>query len=237
MSDRWRSAQGKMTYGDKIKPGDVIALDTVGMRHRPWVVHDVRPRDEGRTSIIVRPIGDEFDFAQHNISLGMSRHAYVHVLPEHYAVCHRCGELPPCSEVWTETLSDAAAEKASRYEVEGVCPSCQEPITRRQHSYRFDENLYVPLGPPVTFHARRGCGMSATAYDEAVAKATGRDPRMSCDGLHTHHLDGYHECTNITCPGIQWRHRTYARCYVLSSRCNRPECWQIEAEQKEVDHG
>lgn len=228
MIESWRSTQGQMTYGDKLHPGSLIAIDAQGFRHKPWVLYDVLPRDDGRTAIIVRPVGAETDFAEHNQTLTMAKHAFVRVLPDHYALCAACGELPPCAEVWTETISDAAAERAARFEVEGVCPSCQKPITRRQHSHRFEENLYVPLGPPVVFHTRRGCVMGAIDYDRNVAKATGREPRMSCEGLHVHHLDNAHECTNITCPGTQWRHRSYARCYALNERCNRPECWAIE---------
>lgn len=231
MRERWTPRDGTLTYGDKLVPGQVIALDVAGMRHKPWVIHDVRPRDEGRTSLILRSVGDQFDFAQHNQPISMGRHAYVWVLADHYSICNRCGDIQPCAEVWTERISDAVAERAARYEVAGVCPACETPVTRRQRAYHFEDNLFVPLGPPVTFHARHRCAVSAADYDRAVAAATGRDPRMSCEGLHTHHLDDFHECTNVTCPGTQWRHRTYARCYALSVKCNRPECWALSAAE------
>lgn len=228
MRERWLPVEGRGIYDlAGLEPGTVVAIDHPGFRHKPWRVYEIRRRDDDWFDAILRPDGVKFDFAQHNQTIGIKRYAPIFRLPEHYGLCHTCGELTPCSEVWTEKMSDAAAEQSARFEVEGICPSCQEPVTARQKSHRFEENLRVPLGPPVTFHARARCMGGAVDYDLAVAKATDREPRLSCDGMLTRHLDHYEECTNITCPGLNVRHRSFALCYVLSAKCNRPECWAL----------
>ncbi|WP_114589394.1 hypothetical protein [Microbacterium arborescens] len=223
--DSWRASEGESAYGRHLRAGHIIAIDHPGMRHQPWVIHEVTPHEED-WRLILRPYGAEFDFAQHNRPMRLRKHGRVFVLPEHFSRCSRCNELPPCSEVWTATVSSAHAEKAARYEVEGVCPACQKPVTHRQRSHRFEENLFVPLGPPVVFHARASCFASAVDYDAQLARAHDREPTLSCPGMHVQHNDGHHECTNITCPGFHARHRTFACCYVLRERCNRPECWE-----------
>lgn len=228
MRARWFPTEGESIYDiAKIAAGDVIAVDYHGFRHKPWRVYEIRRRDEDWFDVILRPVGVEFDFAQYNQTIGIRRHAPVYWLPEHYGLCHQCRELNPCSESWAAKISGAVAEQSARFEVEGVCPSCQEPVTRRQSVHRFEENMRVPLGPPVTFHARQRCVGGAIQYDEAVAKATGRDPRLSCAGVLTRHRDHFEVCTNITCPGLSVRHRGFAMCYVLSAKCNRPECWEV----------
>lgn len=230
MDASWRPIEGRYWYGgDGLTEGMLIAIDHHGYRHKPWRVHEVHTREgDERLHVILRPDGDLFDLAQHNKSVAIGKHARIYKLPEHYALCHSCSELPPCSEVWTEKVSAADAERSSRFEVEGICPSCQKPVTYRQRSHRFSENLYVPLGPPVTFHARRACEGGAVQYDEALAKRNDTQPRLSCEGHVTQHRDGERACTNITCPGDRLRHRSFAMCYVLAEKCNRPECWAID---------
>lgn len=208
MRERWHPTGGSFLWPPQIKAGMVVAIDHPGYRHKPWRVHEVRCREgDDRLYVTFRPDGEAFDFAQHNTSLSIAKHASLTELPEHYAVCHKCGELPPCSEVWTERISEAATEYYARFEVEGICPSCQEPVTARQKSHRFDVNLHVPIGPPVTFHARRACLGAAIEYDKTLAKRTKREPTLSCTGLLTRHLDRAEECTNVTCPAhrpISW---------------------------------
>lgn len=208
--EMWFPVEGKRDWQSPIVDGTVIAIDYPGFRHKPWRIHEIKLRDD-------------------NTRWDVSRYAPVYALPEHYVVCHKCGEIPPCSEVWAEQISKAEIEQSARFEVAGIFPACQEPVTHRQKAHRFPENTRVPLGPPVTFHARRKCRSSAIAYDMEVAKSTGRGPLLSCTGLLVHHLDDHMECTNITCPGVNVQHREYARCYLLNERCNRPECWAVEA--------
>lgn len=227
----WRATEGRYVSIHDIAEGMLLAIDYHGYRHKPWRVHEIRTRDEddGRLHVVLRPDGALYDFAEHNRSVAIRRHANVQQLPEHYAICHHCGDLPPCSERWTESVSDAEAERTARYEVEGICPSCQKPVTRRQDVHRFDENLYVPLGPPVTFHGRQQCFGGAVNYDRALAAKNGTEPRLWCEGLIVHHHDGERVCTNITCPSPTVCRIAPWRCVTSSTpNANRPECWAIE---------
>lgn len=231
MSATWRPTEGKPVPPWKLEAGMVIAVNAHTFRFKPWRVHEVLERDDegdDRIHVVLRPVGELFDFAEHNHPVTIRRYAVLYRLPDHYSLCHLCGEIAPCSHVWIDELSAAEAERTARYEVAGVCPSCGEPITRRQDVHSFDENLYVPLGPPVTFHARQKCAGGAVAYDELLAKKNDTQARLSCEGLITHHLDGERVCTNITCPSSHVRHRSMAMCYVLDAKCNRPECWSLE---------
>lgn len=232
MNARWRPREGRTTYGQDLEPGMIIAVDHAGYRHKPWRLIEVQKRDDGRHGLIIRPLGEMNDFAQFNQAIALRKYASLPVLDEHYSVCVKCGELPPCSDTWSERIATASAENAARYEVEGVCPSCQEPVTRRQQSFRFTENLHVPLGPPVVFHARGKCFGGAVVYDEKLAKQAGTDPTLSCSGHHVHHMDDFYQCSNVTCPGRDKRHRSYSRCYVLREKCNRPECWVINERER-----
>lgn len=211
-ADRWYSHQGKLTRGGQLQPGDVVAVDCQGFRHKPWSVHEVKALESGSFRVLLRPVGAQYDFAQYNRGVTMASHAMADVLPEHYSVCARCGELPPCSEVWVSSIADAQSERAARYEVEGVCPACQTPVTRRQNAIRFPENLHVPLGPPVVFHRRQQCEASAVDYDRAVAKSTGRRPWLSCEGSITAHRDEQ-VCTDPLCPDPKVQHRMWSRCF------------------------
>lgn len=228
MRETWRPIEGRYWYGTALTPGMLIAIDFHGFRHQAWRVHDVRPREgDDRIHVILRPDGELYDLAEHNRAVSFTKRARIYGLPEHYALCHRCGQLPPCADVWTETVSAAESERTARFEVEGICPSCQKPVTGRQAVHRFEENLYVPLGPAVTFHGRQQCFGGAIAYDEVLAKKNDTQARLSCEGHVVHHRDGERICTNITCPG-RVRHRGMSMCYVLAEPCNRPECWAIQ---------
>lgn len=229
---RWRPKEGRGIYNiDALKVGDIIAIDSPGYRNKPWRVHEIRGWRDDWLRVILRPDGALYDFAQHNVSVGIRKNAIgISILPEHYGTCHKCGEIMPCAEVWTTDVSTALAEDAARFEVEGVCPTCQEPVTRKQGAYRFEENLHVPLGPPVVYHARQRCRGGAISYDKAIAVAHGTEPRLSCTGLLTRHMFGHEECTNITCPGVHVAHGNFAMCYVL--KCNRPECGEFMNERR-----
>lgn len=133
---------------------------------------------------------------------------------EHYPVCVKCGDPTPCREYVAERDSARAAKDMERYEIEGVCPACRKPITARQKVRRFEENLYVPLGPPVTFHASQGdCHVAAMAYEDRWIEA---DPERvawyRCTGMMTTHGPDFYECSNETCPGPQARHRALSSC-------------------------
>jgi hypothetical protein len=89
----------------------------------------------------------------------------------HYPICATCGEPTPCREVVARRLAEQAGEVMDRYDQEGICPACQEPVTARQGRETFGWNLEVPGGPPVTFHTRRSCGDQLYGYRERLSKA------------------------------------------------------------------
>lgn len=155
--------------------------------------------------VVVRPDDDQATKPQHLI--GPANHMWQ-TLPEHYAICRLCGELPPCRHVHNEKIATRAAE---RFEKEmailpGCCHACREPITRRQKSVRFTgPNLIRPdLGDDsAIFHLRSKCHGAVRQYDERWAKATGKPRRFFCEGTLTVHLGGSTDCTELAaCPGL-----------------------------------
>lgn len=133
---------------------------------------------------------------------------------EHYPVCVRCAEPLPCREQAATRQSAQELERMARYEVAGVCPACKEPVTARQKSHTFGDNLVVPLGPPVTFHLRNQCIGAAAGYDRkyVAADPDRRAPTLYCDGTLTLHGAGSRECSNPTCPGGAAEHRSMGWC-------------------------
>ncbi len=127
------------------------------------------------------------------------------VLPEHYAVCRHCGELPPCSHVHNERIMDRATERMAEDMaiLPGVCHGCREPISSRQKSFTFPgENLIRPdLGDHTAiFHTRNRCLWELRKYDKRWATAeTDRMPLFFCEGTLVHHFDGTPECDNEAC--------------------------------------
>jgi hypothetical protein len=110
------------------------------------------------------------------------------VLPEHYSVCRRCGELPPCPEVFTDRVM---AVESARIDFEmrlvhGMCHGCGRPVTGREHTTLFSgDNLIRPdLGSnTAVFHTRRSCLPVLLAYqDRWLAAEPGRTPRVETDG-------------------------------------------------------
>lgn len=102
----------------------------------------------------------------------------LYVYPsEHYPVCVVCGEPMPCQEesqrVATEHAVGRAVERVRRFETPGVCPHCEKPVTERQTKVTFQENVYVPLGPPVTFHwhLKDNCRTGACLYEREWIQA------------------------------------------------------------------
>ena len=128
-------------------------------------------------------------------------------LPEHYAVCRLCGELPPCRDVHNETVITAETERMAldMAILPGCCHACRQPITRRQKSIRFEgANLIRPdLGDDsAIFHLREACRGAAERYDKRWAHAEpGRARRLYCEGRARHHYDGSFDCTDPECPG------------------------------------
>ncbi|WP_026058420.1 hypothetical protein [Streptomyces sp. SS] len=86
------------------------------------------------------------------------------VLPEHYAVCRACGELPPChhGEYFPEG-GPRRPEQSGGIQLivpEGCCMGCAEQIKPRMRTVRFPgPNLWYPdLGDDTAvFHSRSSC--------------------------------------------------------------------------------
>lgn len=100
------------------------------------------------------------------------------VLPEHYAVCRSCGELPPCREEQIDkATAREMAETLRRMAIPaGACMGCGETIGGRQKVSAFPgPNLWRPDLPngSVRFHARSECSSWAYMYGEQW-KAAGK---------------------------------------------------------------
>ncbi|MCX5391973.1 hypothetical protein [Streptomyces sp. NBC_00094] len=86
------------------------------------------------------------------------------VLPEHYAVCRACGELPPCHHgEYCPEGGPRRPEQSGGIPLivpEGCCMGCAEQIKPRMRTVRFPgPNLWYPdLGDDTAvFHARSSC--------------------------------------------------------------------------------
>lgn len=140
--------------------------------------------------------------------------------PEHYPVCACCGEPMPCRSEEGRKVAEMAVAQMGRFEMAGVCPACEEPVTGRQKSLTYPDNIEVLGGPPVTFHRRGRCIGGAIDYERRwVAADPGRRrPSLFCEGHLTNHNDGTYDCTSLgLCPGPGTAHRGYTMC-----RC--PDC-------------
>lgn len=143
------------------------------------------------------------DTRLHN-TIAPAKHTWD-VLPEHYSVCHKCLELPPCRHVHTETVMRSATAKMARDMaiLPGACHACKEPISTRQKTFAFPgANLIRPdLGDgSVIFHTRRKCFNAMHAYDKRWAAAEeGRRRFFYCEGTQTIHFDQSTECTEAQC--------------------------------------
>jgi hypothetical protein len=174
-------------------------------------------------AIVLRPVdaGDDPKDRGRDVHLE-SRGHYWDVYPdEHYPVCASCLEPLPCRERMAEQVSRKAGEWMARFETPGICPACEKPVSFRQRSMTFAENVEIPGGPPVTFHVGRyGCRQGAAEYERSwvAADPDGRRATLSCPGHVTNHNDGTYECTELAaCPGPEARHPSYGVC-----RC--PDC-------------
>jgi hypothetical protein len=113
-------------------------------RHRPFNVVVV-PDGGGAEEHRIGPASYEWD-----------------VLPEHYAVCRSCGELPPCREEELDEATNRTMTETLRLMAipAGACMGCGETISGRQKSLAFPgPNLWRPDLPDgtVRFHARGEC--------------------------------------------------------------------------------
>lgn len=140
---------------------------------------------------------------------------------EHYPVCATCGGAMPCLELYAAAVAEREVGALAPFEVAGVCPACRKPVSSRQRSVTFPDNLVIPGGPALTFHRKQGCLGSAMSYEErwVAADENRRRTTLSCPGTVTNHNDGTYDCTELVeCRGPGVYHKGgYTTC-----RC--PDC-------------
>jgi hypothetical protein len=148
-----------------------------GKRERPEkATWDGRP-----VTVAIVPDGKPAEKPLHLI--GPAHHRWD-VLPEHYAICSQCGELPPCRHEEAEREADVAiAHAEALMEIPaGHCLGCGEQITSRQKAVRFPgPNLWRPdLGEgSAVFHARRECSDPVYRYRTQFEATGGQDQQMT----------------------------------------------------------
>lgn len=236
MSYRWYPNHTRSSSAPPV-PGDLIAYD-----HAAWRVIAVNPIPEDRWTdqqradllklkpsyrhiaepvvVIARPVeitSDDPRARDRDIHLGNTWHAQWHIYEdEHYPICAQCGEPTPCRDKVGQRIAERALDYMARFETAGICPACQKPVTSRQKSMTFPENLEVLGGPPVTFHVGRGACLSWAAKYERKwvdAEPVRRRATLSCPGHLTNHNDGTYDCTQLNdCPGAQAVHPSYTVC-------------------------
>ncbi|GEM_PF-5965253 len=137
-----------------------------------WLVEEIGPdptspgllRVEGSVTASPRPVA----IGQRRQGSGSPR-ARVDVyeaLDGHLPVCGHCGGLWPCQWLQIDEQTSKCLACAVRYEVPGVCPTCQEPVTGQQLRQTWSVNLYALEGP-VVFHLRVRCLREAEVHDRA----------------------------------------------------------------------
>lgn len=167
-----------------VEVGCLVAWD-----FKPWRVVSFRKDEERREAdeehydywyVVLRPAGEDMTWTASSKDVHLRGSVWPRSkdplrgsfdrLHEHYGLCVHCGELLPCRDRMAERAAERAAARDKCYESAGVCPHCQEAVTHRQESETFP-NAYVPLGPPVTFHAgRRACRYAMEKYRELVGQ-------------------------------------------------------------------
>lgn len=161
------------------------------------------------------------------LRMSASRKAWWDYYPdEHYPICAKCREPLPCREQMASKIAAESAAHFDRYTMPGVCPGCGEPVTQRQKTVTWEDNAVVPGGPPVTFHMRRKCRVTAERYERrwVAADPNRRRLALSCDGNLVDHGDGTYECgRGAECSGPQANHtRSYAACWYVGCTEHAP---------------
>lgn len=216
---RWYAANSTPVSASHLQAGQIVAV-----QFKAWRIVDVDRDDE--TVIVTAVDATGADDRQYSMR-APARYLWT-VLGEHYSVCVKCGDVQPCREQVAADVSSQEARQAERFEISGVCPSCLQPVTARQRSITFEENVATILGPPVTFHLRQKCMSGAIRYDQRWAKHLERAPKLEeslkCDGALYRHRDGVTTCTSVDCPSVRAWHGSWAQCYTRSYGCPRFEC-------------
>lgn len=235
-----------------LKAGDLVVID-----HLPYEIVSVTNRNPNDWSqatkdqwveagmpdvdtwysrpamIRVRPKGATPEQDMH-FTMKMSRMLYQ--LPEHYAICHCCGEIPPCRYVYNNHVAERQLEVLeSQMQLHaGLCHACGEPVTTRQKSILFaGMNLIRPdLGnDTAVFHLRNKCHFDAVKYERKWIKAeAGRRRRLECPGRLNVHLDETSECSEgPDCPSPKVDHKSiiHHRPYTHMKTYQYRGCWCV----------
>lgn len=229
----WRPKGAESIYGLPAV-GDIVPV-----QHAVWRVIEVIPRpvdlwddsDHARVAkhgektaphaVVLRPV--EIDDNQprafrrdRHIKTWQGQYHWMKYTSEHYPVCAKCHEPLPCRDVLVAQDAARSFEQMQRFTMPGVCPSCAQPITQRQKTRTFDENLELPGGPPVTFHVGRSdCRGAAARYEErwVALDPANRRTELNCPGEITHHGGNTYSCTvNDECRGPLAFHQAYRTC-------------------------
>ncbi|MDX5568463.1 hypothetical protein PYK79_41410 [Streptomyces sp. ID05-04B] len=131
--------------------------------------------------VVLAPDGKPHEKPTHLIG---PYHFSWQVLPEHYAICSACGELPPCRHELAEREAD---QQAARADVlmdipPGHCLGCGEYVTTRQQAARFPgPNLWRPDMPDhsAVFHARQECSGEVERYRQQWEARGNTSPQPS----------------------------------------------------------
>jgi heme/copper-type cytochrome/quinol oxidase subunit 2 len=161
------------------KPWGAVRVDglpqpgaTVAFEHRVWEVVSVVPAPPANGDV-----EDRLDAMTHEVllrartgedtELGVPVHGYCWwwTYPEaRFPVCSCCGGPPPCQAQLANTAVETELARMRRFEQPGVCPACGGRVAEGRLAI-FEQNLAVPLGPPVTFHLDDpDCRRAAEAY-------------------------------------------------------------------------
>lgn len=230
---RWYPSGTRITY-DNPAPGTLIAWNhaawrIISVERRPEDLWSEESREQVREygdryspyAVVLRPVDASDDPKDWGRDEHVeSRHSLWHVYDdEHYPVCAKCLEPVPCREEMAEREAAKASAHMSRYETPGTCPACEEPVTVRQRSMTFPDNMEIPGGPAVTFHVGRyGCRRSAGDYEKRWIEAdpTRGRPTLSCEGHVINHNDSTYECTMMAdCSGPAADHQSLSTCRCL----------------------
>jgi len=193
--NRWSPREGDWLPKPRPVVGALLAYEYRAWRVRSvadlpeqqWSDHD-RDRALRRGSfpppvpyvVVLRPATTDQTFTAHDDDVHLRVNGGYwgwRQLPEHYSVCVCCGDVPPCWEIHAEQIGKAVMARLSRFEVAGICPAFGEPITARQRSITWQDNVELLGGPPVTFHSgRRWCLHAASRYEQKWVAETPRVP-------------------------------------------------------------
>lgn len=246
----WRPAvTAPSTFQRLPEPGELIAA-----AHQPWRVVQIDPVDPSQWTedehaawtqrrcpdpwkdapvhVMCEPVPpNPWPHDRAGLRVDPFHYAWWFPLPEHFAVCVKCGQLSPCTGHAAEVEAVNAARHLDRILAipAGACPACSEVISTRQKSITFPgPSVDNPFITDPAYHLRRSCIGAAQAYEERWIAADPTRLRslltVACAGRLVVHQDGAAECfgtLDSDCPTVYARHRSITACYLQSHGCGR----------------